>query len=116
MRGLSVISKVTENFARQRSMDAVLVDGMTLGPMQREYPLPAFWLFCQNDMEPDAIYWVNQDGSFTYHSSVLLSSIRAELPAHVRDEKHLRRVIDFIATAVRASSAIETVINDDTAC
>ena len=44
---------------------------------------------------------MNADGSFTYFDTLSLSQeVKEELPATIKDEKHLRQVLAFIAAEV----------------
>lgn len=46
------------------------------------------------------VYRVNGDGSYTLHECHH-ADLREELPAQLRDEKHLREVIKFIGDTVK---------------
>ena len=43
-------------------------------------------------------YRVNEDGSFTWNGNIYLAQeVKEELPATIKDEKHLRQVLKFIS-------------------
>lgn len=49
-------------------------------------------------------YRVNADGTLSYNGNIWLPKAdKEELPAMIRDEKHLRQVIDFIAPIMAAT-------------
>ncbi len=82
------LSKTTINFAEKRNIDLILGDTL--------------WIHTDLDgNEPVIIYAANDDGSFQFKTNIsLCDSIKEELPAYIRDEKHLREVIAFIAKEV----------------
>ena len=89
-----MISKTTTNFAEKR--------GLTVEEMSYK-DLPAIWIFEEgNDCEPEAVFFANEDGSFTFTMSLLPREIKEELPATIRDEKHLREVLKFISKEMEA--------------
>lgn len=92
------LSKTTLNFAAKRGLvlDICEVD---------EYvENDRLWIYTNpEDCEPDVSYVMNADGSFSYFDNLgLPDSIKEELPAFIKNEKHLREVLDFIATEMKA--------------
>ncbi len=79
------LSKTTTNFSEKRNIELNLSETL--------------WITLGLDgNEPAVIYAANEDGSFQFETNVSLSdSIKEELPAYIRDEKHLREVVAFIA-------------------
>ena len=54
-----------------------------------------------NDCEWMCSYLVNANGSFTWNGNIYLEQqVKEELPATIRDEKHLRDVLKFIAASI----------------
>lgn len=85
------ISKTTINFARKRGLDVTIED---LNEGEGEFL--AVWEL-DNDCEWMFSYRVNEDGSFTWNGNVyLVDEIKEELPATIKDEKHLREVLAFV--------------------
>lgn len=84
------ISKTTINFAKRHNLDVTVEDfgvGLQL----------CIWE-ADNDCEWLCSYRMNENGSFTWHGNVYLAQeIKEELPATIKDEKHLRQVLKFIA-------------------
>ena len=88
------ISKTTIKFAEKRGLEVT---------EENVSDYNSIWIWeSDNDMEPLFVYRVNNDGSLGYvgFSSCRADSIREELPAWIRDEKHLREVLDFIAKEI----------------
>lgn len=87
------LSKTTINFARKRGIFLDICEGDEVFDCDR------VWFFFDEDAcEPDLSYIINADGSFTYFDTLTLDQeIKEELPATIKDEKHLRQVIKFIA-------------------
>ena len=89
----NMLSKTTTNYAKKRDLDVsnhiINEDGVT----------NTIWIWeADNDSEPLFIYACNDDGSFAWHGNIYLAdSIKEELPAFIRDEKHLREVLAFVA-------------------
>lgn len=89
------LSKATTNFAAKRGFD------LTIEEANGEQFL-AVWE-ADNDCEWMLTYFINNDGSFTFKGNVyLIRAIKEELPATIRDEKHLREVLVFIAAEMDA--------------
>lgn len=84
------ISKTTINFAKRHNLDVTVEDfgeGLQL----------CIWE-ADNDCEWLCSYRMNENGSFTWHGNVYLAQeIKEELPATIKDEKHLRQVLKFIS-------------------
>ncbi len=92
---MNTLSKTTETFAAKREMFVAVTDlteydsGIILSITSEEEA---------NASDADIIYIANEDGSFTYKSNNWVSQeIKEELPATIRDEKHLREVVAFLA-------------------
>lgn len=86
------LSKTTKNYANKRRLD-VTIENFD----ENEGDVLAVWE-ADNDCEWMFSYQINDDGSFTWRGNIYLSQdIKEELPATVKDEKHLRQVLDFIA-------------------
>jgi len=85
-----MISRTTTNYAEKRDLDITTY---------QEGKYDFIWIWeADEEMEALVMYYANEDGSFTYFKNVTLAlNIKAELPAHIRDEKHLREVLDFIS-------------------
>lgn len=87
------ITKTTTNFAGKRGIE-LSVDDFGNGDIL------CIWE-ADNDCEWMCSYRVNNDGSFTWNGNIYLSDeIKEELPATIKDEKHLREVIAFIAKEI----------------
>lgn len=82
-------TQTTVNFANKRNID------ITEWDVERA----AIWE-ASNDFEPLVIYRATGTGFLFDSAPTLPSHIREEIPAHVRDEKHLRQVIDFIVKSL----------------
>lgn len=86
----NLLSKTTQNYAYKRGLWASLLD------IDKGYTLLTIGL---EDEETDAelVYKCFDGESFTYCGNTWLDNdLKAELPAHIRNEKHLREVLDFI--------------------
>lgn len=83
------ISKTTINFAKRRGLYVTIEeinDAMLL-----------FVWDINNDCEWMFSYRVNNDGSFTWNGNVYLpQELKEELPATLKDEKHVREMLDYI--------------------
>ena len=83
------ISKTTINFAKRRGLYVMIEeidDSMLL----------LVWDI-NNDCEWMFSYRVNNDGSFTWNGNVYLpQELKEELPATLKDEKHVREMLDFV--------------------
>lgn len=87
------ISKTTLNYAEKRNLD-VTVEILT---DKKE----SIWIWKEeNEMEPIVIYYMNNNG-FTFHSSILPNDIKEELPHWIKNEKHLREVLNFISKELK---------------
>lgn len=91
------LSKLTINFAAKRNILVEICEADDIVEMDR------VWIYTDVDAcEPDVSYVVNADGSFSFYDNVSLPvAIKEELPAYIRDEKHLREVIAFIAKEMK---------------
>jgi hypothetical protein len=83
------ISKTTINFAKRRGLYVTIEeinDAMLL-----------FVWDINNDCEWMFSYRVNNDGSFTWNDNVYLpQELKEELPATLKDEKHVREMLDYV--------------------
>lgn len=82
---MNALTKTTTNYAAARGLELTIEDG-------------ELWIWsAEDDCEPMAIYLVSDIG-FNYKGRVTMShSQTEELPAWIRDEKHLRQVVAYIA-------------------
>jgi len=83
------ISKITTNFAEARGLSVYIDEDTSI-----------LWIGADNENIGEDIcsYFANDNGTFTWKGNVWLSrDTKEELPATIRDEKHLREVIDFIS-------------------
>ena len=90
----NLLSKTTLNFSEKRGLNVSLLD------IDEDYTLLSI---CLESEETDAelCYKCFDGEAFVYYGNTWLNdSVNEELPAHIRDEKHLRQVIDFIAAEV----------------
>ncbi len=85
------ISKTTHNYAAKRSLE-VMVD------IEAEATTVSIW-----EDDDDACEWLvayetseTQEGLFFKNAVLLNGDLSAELPRWIKDEKQLRKVIDFI--------------------
>lgn len=91
------ISKTTKTFAAKRNLDVTILDDVG------EHDLLAIWEG-DNDCEWMCSYIINNDGSFTWNGNIYLPrAIKEEIPATIRDEKHLREVLAFIGKEMAAA-------------
>lgn len=91
---MTALTKTTINFAQKRGLDVTIEN-------YGEGDFLAVWE-ADNDCEWMFSYRVNEDGSFTWHGNVYLTQeVKEELPATIKNEKHLREVIAFLATATK---------------
>ena len=90
------ISKTTFNFGKKRGFWVELEDFddlVTFTEIEEDGELACEWMFS---------YRMNEDGSFTWNGNVYLAKeIKEELPATIKDEKHLREVIAFVAKELK---------------
>lgn len=92
------LSKTTLNFAAKRNLAVEIVEADEVMENDR------LWIYTDVDAcEPDVSYLVNADGSFSFFDNLNLPvGVKEELPAFIRDEKHLREVLDFIAEEIKS--------------
>ena len=91
------LTKTTINTVKKLGLDIQVVDGVEV---EKDYDL--LWIYInEDDSEPSIFYIVNEDGSFTFSETFLKNSIKEELPATIKDEKHLRQVLKFIAAETK---------------
>ena len=85
------ISKTTEKFANKRKMDVYLNEenSVYISAYSEEHGIDA------SSVE----YEAHEDGSFTFVA--LFERHIEDLPYYVRDEKHLREVVSYIATQTK---------------
>ncbi|EFR5223068.1 hypothetical protein HYL88_004777 [Salmonella enterica subsp. enterica serovar Infantis] len=89
-----MVSKTTTNFAGKRGIELSIETGYN---KFEEFETLCIWE-SDNDCEWLCSYRVNGDGSFTWNANIYLKKeIMEELPALIKDEKHLRQVIQFIS-------------------
>ena len=88
------LTKTTTNYAAKRGYE-----------IHNESDEDQIW-FCawidsdcdESHDEPDLVYNINEDGTFTFNSAPYLTQdIKEELPATIWNEKHLREVLNFIS-------------------
>lgn len=92
------LSKTTKTFAAKRGLDVTLEDLNDDGKI-----ILCVWE-ADNDCEWMFSYLVNPNGSYTWNGNVYLDrSVKEELPATIRDEKHLREVLAFIGGELAAA-------------
>lgn len=90
------ISKTTINFAQKRGIFLDICEGDEVVVFDR-----LWFYFDEGACEPDLSYIMNADGSFTYYDTLTLEQdVKEELPATIKNEKHLRLVIEFLASAI----------------
>jgi hypothetical protein len=83
------ISKTTTKFAEARGLSVYIDEDTSI-----------LWIGVNNENigEDICAYIANENGTFTWMGNVWLPrDTKEELPATIRDEKHLREVIDFIS-------------------
>jgi len=97
-----MLSKTTQNYAIRRGYEAL---DMSISGRDEFDEIPAVWVFEDDDeVEPAVIYRSNDDGGFTFYgTSWLDDAIKEELPATLRDEKHLREMINYLASERKAA-------------
>lgn len=90
------ISKTTINFAKRHNLDVTIEDINDDGK-----EILCVWE-ADNDCEWMFSYLINPNGSFTWNGNVYLAQeIKEELPATIKDEKHLRQVLKFISEEMK---------------
>lgn len=83
------ISKTTINFAKRRGLYVTIEE-------IDDAILLLVWDI-NNDCEWMFSYRVNNDDSFTWNGNVYLpQELKEELPATLKDEKHVREMLDFV--------------------
>lgn len=93
------LSKTTKTFAAKRGLDVTLEDINDDGKV-----ILCVWE-ADNDCEWMFSYLVNPNGSYTWNGNVYLDrAIKEELPATMRDEKHLREMLDFLGKELKAAA------------
>ena len=92
-----MLSRTTTIFAKKRGLD--VTNNIINDDGSFKNVTNVIWIWeDDNQDEPLFIYSCNDDGSFTWHGNIYLAdTIKEELPAHIRDEKHLREVLAFLA-------------------
>ena len=84
------LTKTTTNFAKRHGFD------LEINSFE-DYTLMCVYEI-ENDCEWMFSYRVNEDGSFTWNGNIYLAQeVKEELPATIKDEKHLRQVLKFIS-------------------
>lgn len=88
-----MISQTTKNFAAKRNFLVEICEADEYVDSDR------LWIYTNaDDCEPAVSYVANRDGSFSFYDNLSLPrSVKEELPATIKDEKHLRTVLAFIA-------------------
>ena len=82
------ISKTTENYAAKRGLYVDL-------DLETNY----LWIYEANEeTEPLVMYEMATDGAHYQANIYLTKETNEELPAWIRDEKHLREVLNFLKT------------------
>lgn len=83
------ISKTTINFAKRRGLYVTIEE-------INDAMLLLVWDI-NNDCEWMFSYRVNNDGSFTWNGNIYLpQELKEELPATLKDEKHVREMLDYV--------------------
>lgn len=86
------ITQTTLNFAKRRGLELTIEEDVN------DLPILCFWE-AGNDCEWMFSYRVNECGTLNWNGNVYLSQeVKEELPSVIMNEKHLRRVIDFLAS------------------
>ena len=97
---MNIVTKTTQNYAKARQLilDSDFCD---------ENKQPFIWVCVDDDSsEPMFSLFANDDGSFSYKGNIWLSdATREEIPAFIRDEKHLRSVLAFVAKDMKPQIA-----------
>lgn len=90
------ISKTTFNFAKKRGLDITVEDlGDCIALCIWEADKDCEWM-CSYRIESDKLAW---------NANVYLpQEVKEELPATIKDEKHLREVLAFIAKEVNSTN------------
>jgi hypothetical protein len=87
------LSATTVNFAKSRNLavyEFLMDDAMLISIHDLD----------QNS-DAELNYYFNDNGTFTFMTNTYLDiSMLEEIPAFIRDEKHLREVIDFIYKSI----------------
>ncbi|WWT36828.1 hypothetical protein [Escherichia phage UPWr_E1] len=84
------LTKTTTSFAKRHGFD------LEINSFE-DYTLLCVYEI-ENDCEWMFSYRVNEDGSFTWNGNIYLAQeVKEELPATIKDEKHLRQVLKFIS-------------------
>ncbi|AZF88757.1 hypothetical protein sortsyn_35 [Escherichia phage sortsyn] len=92
---MTAVNATTKKYAVKRGLDVTMEDINDDGKI-----LLCVWE-ADNDCEWMFSYLVNPNGSYTWNGNIYLdSSVKEELPATIRDEKHLREVLAFIAANI----------------
>lgn len=87
---MTMLTATTKKFAAARNLD------VTVEELEDVVAL-CIWE-AEDDSEWLCSYRVNADGSYSWNGNVYLKpEVKEELPATIRDEKHLREVLAFIA-------------------
>lgn len=96
-----MLSKTTENYAIRRDLD--VTNAIENHPNPLIFAMNTVWIWeASNSHEPLVMYIANDDGTFSFLRNIYLAyNIVMEIPAHIRDEKHLREVLDFIAKELK---------------
>lgn len=87
------MNKTTINYAKRRDMD-VTIAPYAVGSNYRSVDMVEIWSG-DNDMEPEVLYRVNDDGTYTLYTR--LNWDLEDMPLTIWNEQGLRRVIDYIA-------------------
>ena len=89
------LSKTTINFAAKRNIDITVsefneMNLVNMFSQELDYNI---------GYETSMSYIANENGTFTFYNNLdfVSSETKEELPAFIKDEKHLREVIEFIA-------------------
>lgn len=95
---MKALTKTTMTFAAKRGLFLEMVEADEFSDT------PRVWIYeNEDDCEPMLSYTANVDGTFSYFDNLSLpQEICEELPGTLRDEKHLREMIAFIASELAA--------------
>jgi hypothetical protein len=86
------ISKTTLNYAAKRDIELVVDENLV-----------SFY-HVDDDSEPSFTYRNEKDGLFFMGNVWLNQKDKEELPSWIKDEKHLREMVDFIAPIMNATN------------
>ena len=88
------LTQITDNYAEARGLTlyvrSILNEKINFFEEQ-------LWIYNGEDAQPLVIYSFTPDQTFNFISNgQLAEAVKEELPAWIKNEKHLRQVLDFI--------------------